>query len=121
MSRGVMPLSVHGRQNNGAMWYRMFDSKAAAGAGFGARFPASPERNRPPALDCAAVHRRYCCGKTTFATYPRPGERAKCSAWANALGSRATAFEPDAEYLVQSAMGVNCLSVEVAVVPVPAV
>jgi hypothetical protein len=34
-------------------------------------------------------------GEETFHRKPSAGEPAKCSAWADALGGRATAIEPD--------------------------
>src|SRR6266566_1312395 len=45
-----------------------------------------------------------------FAKNPRPGERAKSSAWATCLGvSRATAIKPDAAYVLQIHEGVKFL------------
>jgi glycosyltransferase involved in cell wall biosynthesis len=44
--------------------------------------------------NAAAGRKTY--GDQTFAKSPRPGARAKCSAWAKCLGiCRATAFKPD--------------------------
>ena len=40
-------------------------------------------------------------GNLTFRQSLRPGERAKCSAWAICLGYRATAIEPDSAHLMQ--------------------
>src|SRR6266851_717261 len=49
--------------------------------------------------NAAAGLRPY--GNLTFRQSPRPGERAKCSAWAIRLGYRATAIEPGANHLMQ--------------------
>jgi hypothetical protein len=45
--------------------------------------------------------------KKTFANRPRPDERARCSAWANALGGRATAIKPDVAKMIQEAQKVK--------------
>jgi hypothetical protein len=43
-----------------------------------------------------------------FAKSPRPGERAKSSAWATCLGvSRATAIKPDVGYVLRNNEGVK--------------
>src|SRR5260370_22935889 len=46
-------------------------------------------------------------GNLTFRQSPRPGERAKCSAWAICLGYRATAIEPGTNHLMQTPAKVN--------------
>src|SRR5258707_653428 len=55
--------------------------------------------------NAAAELRPY--GNLTFRQSPRPGERAKCSAWAVCLGYRATAIEPGTNHLMQKPARVN--------------
>src|ERR1700682_2270906 len=55
--------------------------------------------------NAAAELRPY--GNLTFRQSPRPGERAKCSAWAVCLGYRATAIKPGDNHLMQKRARVN--------------
>ena len=58
--------------------------------------PSPKPRTPRAAYSNAMLDGWVSCLKAAIRQSPRPGRRAKCSAWANAWAHRATAIEPDA-------------------------